>query len=161
MTMKGRTAVARLRTAIKLLSPLNCSIAPSASARLPLFGVNTRPPKTLFMTLTATWSWIMSASPNKTTLVSVADSLRLVPGSGFFSSDLGDGDADGAGGPSGKALLNFPVSRKASEYSVPDGWRFLIVSSPYPRAAAEGINCEFGEDLISTVCFNPSAGVPV
>ena len=36
-----------------------------------------------------------------------------------------------------------------------------MISSPDPRATIGAINWEFGEDLISTVCFSPSAGVPV
>src|SRR6516225_6380345 len=121
MTVNGRMLVARLRMAIKSLSPLNCSMAPSASARLPLFGVNTRPPKRLFICVTATWFWIMSASPKRTMLVSLVDSLRLGGCSDLAGVDEADGDGDGAGAPFGNAVFGFPVSRMASAYSVPDG----------------------------------------
>jgi hypothetical protein len=55
-------------------------------------------------------------------LVSFSDSLRVGADSDFvFSSLAGDAEGDGAGAPSGNAVLSFPVNFTASAYSVPEG----------------------------------------
>ena len=99
-------------------------------------------------------------------MFSSADSLRPVSAgfSSFFGSGL-DGSAGGVsaalGLPSGKAVLNLPLSRTASAYSVPDLLKSWINFSPVNCAIIGSTSCEFFEDLISDDIVSPSVGVPV
>ena len=121
------------------------------------------PPNGLAISVTAMGSWIKSESPTRITAFSVADSFKpSSAGGSFFSSGVASsGFFSGAFGlPSGKAVLNFPASRMASGYSVPDGLKLLRISSPLICASIGSTSCEFADDFTSTVSFKPSAGVP-
>jgi len=88
------------------------------------------------------------------------DSFKLgaVAGvSSFFS--LGS-VAGGLGLPPGNAVLNFPVNRIASGYSVPEGAKELAICSPDIRASMGSTSCESLEEWMSTVSFKPGAGDP-
>src|ERR1044072_700585 len=102
----------------------------------------------------------MSASPISTTAFGSADSFN--PGSADFSSGFGSapGLAAGFGFPSGKAVLNLPASRTASEYSVPVALNSLAICAPAIAAILASVSSEFLDDLIRTVLVSPSAGVP-
>src|SRR5450432_2043009 len=90
-----------------------------------------------------------------TTAFGSADSFK--PGSAGFSSGFG---AAGFGFPSGKAVLNLPVRRIASEYSVPLALKLLAISPPANEAVLASTNWERFDDLIRTVFVSPSAGMP-
>ena len=151
---------------MRLLSPASISIAPCANARLLPCGTTTRWPPNEPNSCAAMGSWMKSESPMRMTTLSAVDSFNpcSTGGSGFFSSFFSSSDFGGSTGfgfPFGNAVLNLPSSRSASVCSLPDAAKFFLSCSPPICADIGSTSCEFFDDLMSTVCFSPSTGVPL
>src|SRR5215470_2805058 len=163
--VNGRAAVARPRRLMRFGSPDICSTSPWMNARFPLTGIATFWPK-MSRICTAAPSLRRSLSPTSTTVVSVCDVLSAGPGSAAadglsFAPASFPGPSLAAGLPSGKAVLNLPVSLSAIGYSLPSGWKPRTASSPRASAFAESTSFTSGEVCISTFAVRPSAGWPL
>src|SRR5215470_17045495 len=161
--VNGRAAVARPRRLMRFGSPAICSTSPWMNARFPLTGIATFCPK-MSRIWTAAPSLRRSLSPTSTTVVSVCDVLSAGPESAAaaglsFASFAPPSLA--AGLPSGKAVLNLPVSLSAIGYSLSSGWKPRTASSPRESAFAESTSFTSGEVCISTFAVTPSAGWPL
>ena len=114
----------------------------------------TRRPNTS-CTSTAAPSFSMSTSATRITEFSPADSVRTASSFAsapfFLSSDFGL--------PSGKAVLNFPLSRSASGRDLLSDWKPLVAASPETVATMLSTSIELVELLISSVTFSPSTGL--
>ena len=125
----------------------------SAKVRLPLDGTTTLRPNTS-CTSTAAGSASMSASATRITEFSCADSVSCGAPSAFapFLSLA-------AGGPSGNAVLNFPVNRSASGQDFPLGRKSLVAASPEAVAAESSTSIELGELSTRSVTLMPATGL--
>ncbi len=141
ITVNGRAALARLRRLISAGSPANWSTRACAKARLPLRGITILCPK-ISWTCTAAPSLMKSLSPTSTTAFSAADSLSGAACETCAAEAFLSPWSSAFGGPSGNAVLNLPLSRTASGYSVPEGANPLTAASPCVMAENESTSCE-------------------
>src|SRR5262245_2778399 len=155
-TVSGRKAPVRLRSEMKSSPAANCSTMPIAKARLPLEGTTILRPNTS-CTSTAAPSARRSTSATRITEFSLADSRSPgVFGTGLAFSCLSPCGFSASFSPSGKAVLNLPVRRKASGIDWPEGLNALVASSPDLVAFTLSTSMELGELFTSSVARRPS-----